>query len=308
MDFEGSAQTKILNVKDVINVIAGPLPQIDIDYDAETGVLWIDLRPEPKPVFTLNLIESVRKVQGVIERTLLPQDLAPRFLAYRSSGPFFSMGGDIDFYLDCLATGDRAALSEYAHLAAEVVANNMSGLGGRVVTLATVGGKALGGGIDPARACHVMIAEEGASFCYPEINYNHFPITATSVLCRRVSPLVAQEVLTSGETYDARAFAGLNLVDEVVPAGSGEAWITDYARRNAPRQRALAGLFAALARETGDWRRSLAAGADAWVDHMLALRPVEISRLQRIAHAQERILARAAPGAPSWPRAAVAAE
>jgi DSF synthase len=295
-----SEQISNLPLCDLIKNITGPLPQIELEYDASASLLWIDLRPEPKPVFTLNLIESVRKVQDAIGGPLAARGLAPRFLAYRSSGAFFSMGGDIDFYLDCLASADRAGLAAYSRLAAEVVWNNMSGLDGRVVTLATVAGKALGGGIDPARACNVMIAEEGATFCYPEINYNHFPITATSVLCRRVPVLVAQDILMSGETYSAQEFAELEVLDAAVPAGTGEGWIRDFALRNAPRQRAMAGLFGALTRETGDWRRNLMTAAEAWVDHMLGLRPIEISRLQRIAHAQERILARQSPQPSIW--------
>lgn len=302
------AEAKSVNLVSLINDLTGVLPQISLEYEADTSLLWVTLRPEPKPVFTLTVIESVMKVQRAIENVLLPQGLAPHFLAYRSTGSFFSMGGDLDFYLDCLASGDRAALTDYARCASEVVWNNMSGLGGRVVTLATVAGRALGGGIDPARACHVMVAEEEATFCYPEINYNHFPITATSVLCRRVPPLVVQEVLTSGETYSAAEFGRLNLLDAVVPTGEGEAWIRTYAAANAPRQRAMAGLFGALARESGDWRASLLAGADAWVEHMTQLRPIEISRLQRIAHAQERILARLAPRPPAWPRAEASGE
>jgi DSF synthase len=276
-------------------------PQISLEYEEDISLLWITLRPEPKPIFTLGLIESVHRVQSSLSQ-FGSMDSGPLYLAYRTSGPFFSMGGDLDYYLDCLAKNDRSGLRRYARLAADVVWNNMSGINGRIVTLATVAGKALGGGIDPARACNVMIAEEAATFCYPEVNYNHFPITATPVLCRRVPALVAQQILTSGETYTAAEFAGFNLLDAVVPLGTGEDWIRSYTKSNAPRQRAMAGLFSALTRDSGNWQERLEAAADAWVDHMFHLRPIEISKLQRIALAQERVLARQAAPLTVWPQ------
>jgi len=66
------------------------------------------------------------------------------------------------------------------------------------VTLATVHAKALGGGIDPARACNVMIGEERASFSYPEINYNHFPISAVPILSRHTGSIEAERIKNVG--------------------------------------------------------------------------------------------------------------
>jgi hypothetical protein len=64
----------------------------------------------------------------------------------------------------------------------------------------------------------------------------------------------------------------------------------------------MAGLFSALTRDSGNWQERLEAAADAWVDHMFHLRPIEISKLQRIALAQERVLARQAAPLTVWPQ------
>jgi DSF synthase len=201
-----------------IRTLSVSTPQISLEYEEDTSLLWITLRPEPKPIFTLGLIESVHRVQSSLSQ-FGSMDSGPLYLAYRTSGPFFSMGGDLDYYLDCLAKNDRSGLRRYARLAADVVWNNMSGINGRIVTLATVAGKALGGGIDPARACNVMIAEEAATFCYPEVNYNHFPITATPVLCRRVPALVAQQILTSARRTRPRNLQGSTCSTPSSPLG-----------------------------------------------------------------------------------------
>lgn len=280
-------------VLSAIRAIAGSLPQVELAYEANIRTLWITLKPEPKPVFTLPIIASVRKVQRSIMKLWGEASESPiMFFAYRGVGPVFSLGGDLDFYLDCLATNDRAGLQQYADLAVEVISLNSSGLNGMVVSLAAVHGKALGGGIDPARACNIMIGEQSASFSYPEINYNHFPISAVPILSRHTGSIEAERILMSGEEYTAQEFCERGALDAVVPDGTGDDWIRGYAKRNLPTHRARVALFGAFSRRAGNLAADLAEASDTWVNHIMRLRPLEISKLQRIAQAQERMLTR----------------
>lgn len=292
------------DVLDAITRWTGPLPQITLNYEPDIFTLWITLRPEPKPVFTLPLIESVGRVQEAVMG--LWGDASDRpvmYLAYRSAGRIFSLGGDLDFYLDCLRANDRDGLSRYADSATSVIRLNRNGLGGRVITLTNVHGKAIGGGIDPARACNVMIAEEGATFSYPEINFNHFPISAVPVLSRHTGPVVAEKILLSGAEYSAEAFCEMGAVDAVVPSGAGDDWIRRFAKATLPSHSARVKLMSAFSEQAGDLYGPLTACAQSWADHIMSLKPVEIARLQRIAAAQERLLGRMlgdrAPAAPS---------
>jgi DSF synthase len=276
-----------------IRAASGPLPQLELAYEPEIRLLWLTLKPEPKPVFTLPIITSVLKVQRSIIK--LWQDSAERpiqFLAYRGTGALFSLGGDLDYYLDCLAHGDRAGLAEYAARATDVILLNSTGLDGMVVTLATIHAKALGGGIDPARACNVMIGEEQATFSYPEINYNHFPISAVPILSRHTGPIEAERILLSGIEYSAKEFFDRGALDDLVPTGRGDEAVRDYAKRCLPTQKARVALFAAFGRRAGGLDADLKDAAEKWVNHIYTLRPIEISKLQRIALAQERMLSR----------------
>ena len=276
-----------------IRAASGPLPQVELSYEPDIRTLWLTLKPEPKPVFTLPIITSVLKVQRSIIK--LWQDSSERpiqFLAYRGTGSLFSLGGDLDYYLECLARGDRSGLADYAARAIDVILLNSTGLNGMVVTLAAVHAKALGGGIDPARACNVMIGEEQATFCYPEINYNHFPISAVPILSRHTGPIEAERILLSGAEYTARAFFERGALDDLVPNGTGEDAVRDYAKRCLPTQKARVALFAAFSRRAGGLDSDLKEAAQDWVNHIFSLRPIEISKLQRIALAQERMLSR----------------
>ncbi len=282
--------------RDVLEAIAsraGTLPQIALDFEPEIATLWITLRPEPKPVFTLPLIESVGKVQDAIGAIWGTRPDRPiLYVAYRAAGAIFSLGGDLDYYLDCLRSGDRAALRDYAERATRVIRSNRSGLDGAVITLTNVGGKAIGGGIDPARACNVMIAEEHATFCYPEINYNHFPISAVPVLSRHTGPIEAEKILLSGDEYSAHEFHRKGAVDAVVPSGAGDDWIRRYASETRSSHGARIALMSAFNRQAGDQYGPLTACAQSWADHIMSLTPGEVSKLQRITVAQERVLGR----------------
>ena len=97
---------------------AGKVSQLQLEFDAQRSLLWMTIKPEPKPIFTLQLLENISKVQRAII-ALWGHDRAAcpiRFLAYRSTGPIFTLGGDLEFYLDCLAKGDLEGLKHYARL------------------------------------------------------------------------------------------------------------------------------------------------------------------------------------------------
>ena len=272
---------------------AGNLPQIELDYVVETRTLWITLKPAPKPVFTYSVVDSVHKVQTAIMALWGQSAHCPvMFLAYRSSGPVYTLGGDLDFYLDCLAKNDRSALASYAQLATEVINLNASSLGRLAITLSTVHAKALGGGIDPARSCNIMIAEETARFGYPEVAFNHYPITAVPILSRRIGALEAQQILMSAQEYSALEFYEKGVLDAVVPDGSGESWISNYTTKSLTTHAARLGLFSAFHRRAGDLEAELAEAASNWVDHIFSLKPLDVAKLQRIAQTQDRMLAR----------------
>jgi DSF synthase len=274
----------------------GPTPQVELSYEPDIQALWATIRPEPKPVFTLQLLDSLNKVQRGIHRLFGGENryrFSPvRFFACRGVGPVLTLGGDLDFYLDCIATGDRAGFEEYARLSVEGAAWNASGLEGTAITVAMIHGKAVGGGIDAGASCQVMVAEEQASFVYPEVRFNHFPITGVAVLSRRMGPLAAQRVLMSGEEYSAQRFYEAGALDAVAPTGGGEAWVRAYCAETLPMHGARMALFSGFHRRAGDMREEMRHMAGLWVDCMMRLTPLEISRLQRVARAQERMLTR----------------
>lgn len=272
---------------------AGALPQISLSYEGEHKLLWITMRPEPKPVLTLSLIESIRAVQNAVwDIWARTPDRPVLYMAVRSRGRVYSLGGDLDFYLDCLARNDRGGLAHYARVASDVILMSRNGLNGSVITLSNVHARVMGGGTDSARGCNVMVAEEGATFSYPEVNYNHFPISAVPILSRHAGPIEAERILLSGREYSAPEFLDRGVIDALVPQGGGEEWIRRYAAGTMATHSARCAVIAAFNQQSGDLSAALTTAAAAWVSHIMSLQPLEISKLQRIAAAQERMLGR----------------
>jgi len=273
---------------------AGPLPQLKLEYDRAIKTLWVTIAPEPKPVFTFDLVSSVYRLQSAIVSLWGRERYAQsplRFFAYRASGPIFTMGGDLDFYLECIAKGDKAALFEHARLSIEGVLGNASSLSGAAITMATIEGKGYGGGIDAPLSCNLVIAEEQTSFSYPEVKFNHFPIAAVAVLSNRIGPRQAHKLLANGTEVSASQFEDLGALDAVVPQGQGEEWLRKYAQETLPMHSARLNLFEAFYRRRAEaLRGELHSLASAWSEHMLRLTPAEIARLQRVSIGQDRIL------------------
>jgi len=84
-----------------------------------------------------------------------------------------------------------------------------------VPTLAAVNGAALGGGMEVAIACDMIVAAANAKFGQPEIKLAVFPPIAAVLLPRLVPPARAMELLLGGENIAAEEARAIGLVNRV---------------------------------------------------------------------------------------------
>mgnify|MGYP005851297989 CR=1 FL=1 len=85
-------------------------------------------------------------------------------------------------------------------------------------TVAAVQGMALGGGMELAIACDMVIASERAEFGQPEIQLGVIPPVAALLLPRLIGRKKALELIFTGERITAREAHALGLVNRVVDA------------------------------------------------------------------------------------------
>ena len=86
--------------------------------------------------------------------------------------------------------------------------------------IAAVNGMAVGGGLEIATSCDLILAAEHARFALPEINVGVLADAASIKLHRRIPFHVAMDLLLTGRWMEAEEAARWGLVNEVVPAGT----------------------------------------------------------------------------------------
>jgi cyclohexa-1,5-dienecarbonyl-CoA hydratase len=87
------------------------------------------------------------------------------------------------------------------------------------ITVAAVGGHCLGGGMELAMACDLVIATEDSRFGQPEVDLGCFPPVAAALYPARLGAGHTLELLAIGQPIGAARAAELGLVQRLLPAG-----------------------------------------------------------------------------------------
>ncbi|MGW8188308.1 MAG: enoyl-CoA hydratase/isomerase family protein [Desulfobacterales bacterium] len=111
-----------------------------------------------------------------------------------------------------------------------------------VPVIACVQGACLGGGMEVAIACDVIVAAKSASFGQPEIKLGFFPPYAAIRLPQLIGPAKAIEVCTTGRRYSAEEARQMGFVGYVADDGQ----LTDILDRLIGEMRAASPLIIRL--------------------------------------------------------------
>ena len=152
----------------------------------------------------------------------------------------FNLGGDLALFLLLIRSRDRDALAHYARLCIDNIHAQIQHYQcPTLTTVSLVQGEALGGGFEMALCSDVLIAEESAMLGLPEILFNLFPgMGAYSLLARRATPRIAEELILSGKVLPAARLHEMGIVDVLAKDGEGEAAVAGLDREErAPAQR-----------------------------------------------------------------------
>jgi len=263
---------------------------IDIEVDASDPIFWCWMHPLGKPIVTSELLMELKSMHRSLP-SILDQAKKPvgyYVFASRTRGTY-SLGGDLSFFAESVRSGNRAAIHAYAHHCIDVVWQHVVSFNRPLITVALVQGDALGGGFETALSCDVIVAEKSAKMGLPEVLFNLFPgMGAYSFLTRRVGPVEAHRLVTSGTVYTAEQLHGMGIVDVLVEDGEGLYALRDYVKSNQRRFNAQRASYQARKRVHPVTEAELRDVVDIWVDAVFQLTEIDLKRMARLIGAQER--------------------
>lgn len=268
---------------------------VRVDADPSGASHWLymhaDCSTGARPCFRPELMHDMWTMLSAMGgEGLVPTKSPLRHVVLASAAPgAFNLGGDLALFSRLIRTGDRSGLLDYATKCIDGVHLIHGGLGGDTRTIALVQGDALGGGMELALACQVIVAEEGAEMGLPEVLFGLFPgMGAYSYLSRRVPPQLAERLILEGRILPAEELHRLGIVDILAPRGEGERVVRELIQQEqrAPFAHLALNRVRRLANAVA--REELMAITEAWVDAALQLGERSLRTMERIVRAQER--------------------
>lgn len=176
---------------------------------------------------------------GLLEAVVAAAEADPdvTVLHLRSAERVFCAGADLALMRECISGPDGAE-------AMVAVVGRMQRLFEQLerapfVTLAEIGGAALGGGLELALACDLRVAAHEARLALPEVGLGLLPAAGgTQRLSALCGPGVARRLILGGETIDGLEAERLGLVQWALPAAQLADWTAQLAARLATQPRA----------------------------------------------------------------------
>ncbi len=177
------------------------------EVDGRAGIARIVLnRPGRRNALSSGMIAELKESLAFADA-----DDRIRVVALSGDGPDFCAGADLE---EVRATVEEGVLESLAD--AESL-GELFLLLRRMATpvVAVVHGRALAGGCGLATACDLVLASSDARFGYPEVRLGFVPAMVMAILRRSVGEKQAFELISLGDTIDARAAERLGLVNRV---------------------------------------------------------------------------------------------
>jgi DSF synthase len=276
-----------------------PRKELDVRFDPVTRTVWCSMRHATSVSWTLPLLHELNALSADIRLLHEEQtfDEPPiKFFVGGSLRPgVFNMGGDLSFFLDRARAKDEEGLRSYAYACVDLVYNNYHGFNSPVVTIALLEGDALGGGLEAALSCQVVIAERGVNLGFPEALFHTFPgMGAYSLISRRLDAARAEKLILGGRMFKSEEFHEMGLVDHLVEKGEGAERARAYIQANT-KKHALLGAMGKVRRRVAPLSlEELRDVTDIWVETVLNLAPINLRKMEMLALSQDRLFQQAA--------------
>jgi DSF synthase len=274
-----------------------PYRHLRTRFEPQYGALWCYLAPHPRPCFSFEVLEELRRFQGKIGRWADNggNGSGVRYVILASATPgVFNFGGDLALLIRCLKGNDPETLHRYAKECIDVLHAHAVGFDLPVTTISLVQGDALGGGFEAALASDILVSEKQAHFGFPEVMFNLFPgMGAYNLLQRRIGMQRTERMLVNGKLHRAENLHAEEVVDILADEGRGENAVYEHIVRQAGKRNAQQAILQVRRKLRPLLYEELMNVKDIWVETAMRLGPREIRLMERLVNAQSRVSASA---------------
>lgn len=266
--------------------------ELSVRYDPKTESIWAYANPNIRPCYTIEFVRAFRQLQIDIQEYFYYYNMKPKvpikyFVNASQIEGIYNYGGDLNLFSELIKKKDKKKLFEYAKSCIDIVYYNAVNLNLPLTTITLVEGDALGGGFEAAISCNIVIAEEQIEMGLPEIRFNLIPgMGAYSFLARLVGTKVTEEIISSGNMYDAETLYDMGVITQVVKKGEGEAAVKKFMKRNTRLFNGMQALQEARRRYQPISYDELIDITKIWVGAALRLTPKDLKMMQRLVDAQ----------------------
>lgn len=258
----------------------------------QADALWITLAKDAATGLQNFTPELVQEFRGLVDDLQDRRLSAPplHYAVVQSADPgYFSMGGDLRFFRDCIQRRDAVLLRDYSMRCLDLLQSWSGRIKDTTTSIALVQGRALGGGFEMALSMDYLIAEEQSSFGFPEIMFGLFPCTgAMGLLSGRIGARQAERMMTNKKVYSAIELYDMGLVDEICSEGEGELAVERFIANHSSRLKARLKVQQSRCRHAVLDHAEGVRIVDDWVETAMCLSAAELRAMDMLIMMQAR--------------------
>lgn len=185
--------------------------RVEFEYEGQVARVVLDA---PKA----NIVDQamMTELELAFDQLAARRDL--KAIVLTGDGPNFSFGASVQEHLPEQISGTLTRLHALLRRITEAPAP----------TIAAVRGQCLGGGLELALACDLILAEETAQLGCPEIQLGVFPPAASVLLPVRIGTGPAASLVLTGASVSGAVAAAMGLVARTAGPGQLETVLTEW--------------------------------------------------------------------------------
>jgi DSF synthase len=268
------------------------LGQLDCAFDISNATLWSFMDfGDRRPSYNPELLEDFHAWQRNIAGLKAEAGENLKYVVLGSRHPkVFCLGGDLDYFSECIEARNREALLEYGQSCVRILHRNWTALDSDLITIGLAQGDALGGGFESLLSFDVLVAEKGAKFGFPEQLFGLFPgMGALTFMGRKLGFAKAEQLIRSGKCLTAEEMFDLGVVHVLAEPGQGVEAVKKYIAKTGRRHSAQLMFHRASKRANPISLDELNDIVSLWADACLTLEGHDLAVMRRLVSAQSKL-------------------